>query len=127
MLKRFHEIFGIQDTLEEEKYRFVQRINETIFGHIQKLTNPTHYRDILQEVCYELGISYQDIMWKANQGAFRPVIPQLRVLTKDDFLMTLKVLAILYQVLSIHQAESKIISRAVYIAMDRSTIDLGIR
>ena len=32
--KRFNEVFGVQDNVEDERKRFVERANQAIFHHI---------------------------------------------------------------------------------------------
>jgi len=34
ILKRFNEIFGLEDSLEDERKRFVERVNQLIFNTI---------------------------------------------------------------------------------------------
>ena len=41
MIKKFNELFGIKETIENEKIRFVQRINMTIFNEYNNIANAT--------------------------------------------------------------------------------------
>lgn len=48
MIKRFNKRFGIEESLEEEQTRFVQRIDQTIFKNIQEEHG---YENVFRTVC----------------------------------------------------------------------------
>jgi hypothetical protein len=133
MLKRFNKIWEVQDSEEVERQRFVQRINQTAFVDIEKMTHPS-YESILERVCYELGVNYSDHYRKYNHGPSygRSSTPDLRSLTRDDFLETLRMLTIIYPLLEESQDyygryPRRDLSISINEALDRTTIDLGIR
>ena len=56
--KRFNEIFNIEDTVEEEKRRFVERINQLIFHVIDTTEIRTFkYETLFDMICFELGVN----------------------------------------------------------------------
>ena len=49
--KRFNEIFGLEDGVDEERKRFVQRVNQFIFHHIDMVhTDTFQYRTLFELV-----------------------------------------------------------------------------
>jgi hypothetical protein len=127
MLGRFNEIFGIHDDLPVEQSRFVQRINQTIFPHIEELKYPVPYENIFKKVCYWLGTNANDLIAKASYGSYGSVvIPHLRSLTRDDYLETLKVLALLYGALDKLPEQQEALSDWIETALSHATVDLGV-
>ncbi|MCJ7497985.1 MAG: hypothetical protein MUO78_07620 [candidate division Zixibacteria bacterium] len=126
MLKRFNKIFGIQESDAEEKRRFVQRINQTIFKEIE---DDHSYEKIFRTVCYKLGTNADDRISSANQvhSSVGLIIPSLRSLTGDDFQRTLKVLVLLYEYFDNNNEWLKYMSDLIKIAFSNATIDLGIK
>jgi len=129
MLKRFNKIFGIQDSEEDEKKRFVQRINQTAIETVEGLTYPVSYEKIFNNICYRLGVNADDRISRANHMSFgyETHIPSLRSLTNDEFLPTLKVLVLLYKFFEDNNEQQKKISVWIEFALSNATIDLGIR
>lgn len=79
-IKRFNEVFGIEADPEEEKRRFVHRINQTILTSIQRQPYPDDYERVFRFVCYQMGINADDLVSEANSfnyGSSR-IIPRLR-------------------------------------------------
>jgi len=128
MLRRFHEIFGIQDDLRKEQSRFVERIDQTAFDHIQSLDYRTPYEKVFRNVCYCLGVNADDRISRANQGYFQHSrnIPSLRSLTGGEFTETLKVLVLLYDVLEGVSGEQETLTQWIEIAFSHATADLGV-
>ena len=60
MLKRFNKIFGIQDSIEEEKKRFVQRVNQII---LENFKNFCDYEKLFRTVCFGLSDTVLDRFW----------------------------------------------------------------
>jgi hypothetical protein len=130
MLKRFNKIWGIQDSEEVERQRFVQRINQTVFAETER--DNSAYNAILLVVCYELGVSYHDHYRNVNRRTNSPRTPEIRTLTEDDFLGTLKILSILHPLLKDSSNEygpkpQRYLSESIDDALKLATIDLGIR
>jgi len=126
MLKKFNKIFGIQESVEEEKGRFVQRINQTIFKEVE---DDHSYERIFRAICYKLGTNADDRISRANQVhvSVGIIIPSLRSLTGDDFQQALKVLVLLYEFFDNNNEWQKYISDSIEIALRNATIDLGIK
>lgn len=128
-LKRFNKIFGMQDSLEDEQRRFVQRINQTLFDAVEDLTYPVSYEKVFRTLGYWLGINAQDRITHANSRNFDvdTKVPSLRMLTGDEFLKTLKVLVLLYKFFDDQRNYQLKISSWIEVAMSNATVDLGMR
>jgi hypothetical protein len=128
MLGRFNKVFGIHNDLSTEQSRFVQRINQTAFDHVEKLTYAVSYQEIFSAVCYWLGVNAKDRISKANQMNYSSstFVPPLRSLTHDDFMETIKVLGFLHKALERTPGEQEILSRSINLALSNATIDLGV-
>ena len=100
-IKRFNQAFGIKVDLDDEKRRFVQRINQTILKTIQEEPYPDDYEGVFRRACYGLGINADDLIAKANRMNYDYSlhIPPLRAITHDDFMETLKTLVLLHDIL----------------------------
>lgn len=123
-LKKFNELFGLKEDLKKEQDRFVQRINQTFFKTIQQQYGV--YEDIFYDICYQAGLNPDDIIARVNQHNYGMVkIPGLRILTKDDFQETLKIIVLLNDSLS--EEGIKKLNQAVELALAATTSDLGIR
>ena len=125
MLERFDKRFGIKESLKEEQTRFVQRINQTIFKNIKKEYG---YEKVFRTICYWLGENADDrisnVTSRYATGLF--YIPNLRSLTNDNFLETLKILTPLYQYFNKDSQKQGKISKWVEVALSNATIELGV-
>jgi hypothetical protein len=128
MLRRFNKIFDIHDELPTEQGRFVQRINQTAFDHIEKLTYAVSYQGVFSAVCYLLGTNANDRISKANRMSYSSTtfVPPLRSLTEDEFMETIKVLSFLHKTLEKAPGEQETLSRYIEAALRNATIDLGV-
>jgi len=128
MLGRFNKVFGIRDDLSIEQNRFVERINQTAFVHIQKLKYSVSYEGIFRKVCYSLGTNADDQISKANRMNYGSTtfIPPLCSLTGNDYLETLRVLVMLYEALDKVSGERETLSDWIEAALSRATVDLGV-
>jgi hypothetical protein len=128
MLGRFNEIFGIHEDLSTEQRRFVERINQTAFPHIEDLAYAVSYESIFKRVCYWLGTNANDRIAQHNYGSYgsRTIIPNLRSLTHDDYLETLRVLVLLFQALDKSPGEQEELSGWIEAALGQATVDLCI-
>jgi len=126
MLKRFNKIFGIQESEEEEKRKFVQRINQTIFN---KIEDDHSYEKIFRTICYWLGENANDRIRGANRYnvGVGIIIPSLRSISGDDFLLTLKILVLLYQYFDRNTEWQEYISSWIEDALSNALLDLGVR
>lgn len=133
ILKRFNEIFGQESNVEEERKRFVERVNQLIFNTIDcKGSLFFDYRNLFERVCFELGVNSHDIERMEIGGSIFSggSTPLLRTLTKDDFNKTLQVLCILYphiQYRSNHEKGQVILSEGIEFVLSKCSCDIGAR
>ncbi len=128
-LSEFNKTFGITEDIEKEKIRFVQRINQTIFQDIHKNPEyPDQYESIFRMVCYGLGLNAGELISSANDTnyGYNTFIPNLKELTRNDFMETLKILHLVYMVLK-STNNKKMVDEWIETALAASTTDLGIR
>ncbi|MCJ7458003.1 MAG: hypothetical protein MUP17_03300 [candidate division Zixibacteria bacterium] len=126
MLKRFNKIFGIQESAEEEKRKFTQRINQTVFDEIEE---DEKYGIVFRTICYGLGKNADDLIDSANPilSSDGYNIPALRKLTGDNFLQTLRILELLYRFFKKNNDRRKTITSWIENALSIATVDLGVR
>lgn len=129
--KRFNEIFGLEDKLEEEQKRFVHRVNQVIFHRIDTEEYITFRYDALFELtCFDLGVNANDVPNRSQYGAFEAKRALIRTLTGDNFEKTLLVLCILYDRLEILQSDKyykEWLSKNIQSIISQSTCDVGVR
>jgi hypothetical protein len=130
-IKEFDRKFNIPINLEEEKRRFVNRIEERVFNNLMMRENySTHsgyheYKNLFEQVCYELGENSEKII--GPHIAVYNGIPNLKVLCDNDFLKTLRVLVAAYKVYEPYPHTQKIIDISILDALHRSNLNLGIQ
>lgn len=122
MTSEFDNNFQIPVSLDLEKEKFVNRIELTIFNY---LINFDFYESLLTSVCFYLGISVKPFI--KNNGYNGKFFANLSKLTGNDFLLTLKVLAIAYKVLEKNWKARNEISDTIIVTIKMARIDLGIR
>ncbi len=129
--KRFNEVFGLEDSIEEEKKRFVERVNQHIFHRID--TEQWDYFDysmLFKLVCFELGVNAHDFR-EREMPRFLDIIPAtIRTVTEDNFEMTIKVLCSLYDYITIESDNEKgreWLSKQINVILSRCTCDIGVR
>lgn len=122
-LKRFYKIFGIQVPIEEERKRFVERINQSIFKLVEN-SREIPYKNVLWAVCYELGLRFDDYWYV---GVMDRIFHPLCKLTGNDFLKTLEVLIPLYKFFDGKPNGQEWISSEVEKALSLSGVDLGVK
>lgn len=129
MLKRFDKIFGIQATQDDERQKFVNRVNQTIFENVGELIDySVSYEPVFRGICYQLGVNADDRIEKetANNFVLNTTVPSLRSLTNDEFFPTLKVLVLLHS-LGKEVVDRVEISKLIKAALSQATVDLGVR
>jgi hypothetical protein len=131
--QRFNKIFGLEDDVEEEKKRFVDRVNQSIFHQLDTVQGDRfNYRVLFDLVCFELGVNAQDFRDRIlGSGMYERHVPaSLRTLTQSNFKKTLLVLCILYAWLEITSDTEKNrewLSGWIKNVLDRCSCDIGIR
>jgi hypothetical protein len=129
--KKFNLNLGIEDSVEDERNKFVQRINQAIFHTIDTEGRQEFaYEDIFRRLCFEMGLNAND-MWREHHRRSNDIFaddpeyaPEIRSLTNDNFEKTLLVLSILY---SNRSNEREWLSKMIQHVFSCSTCDLGVR
>ncbi len=132
--KRFNEIFGLEDGVEDERKRFVERVNQDVFHYIDTaMSDMFTYHILFRSVCLELGVNAHDFKERRDYSplgvdSYRPA--SIRTLTKDDFNKTLLVLCILY--VHIEYSSDPVggqnwLSNQIESVLSRCSCDIGIR
>ena len=132
--KRFNELFDIEDSVEEEKKRFVERVNQFIFHQIDTsdTNNKYDYEGLFNLICFELGINAHDFQRRQIGDEFRGInIPAaIRTLTRDDFEKTIQILFFLHSYIKQYGNSDngrKWLSENIEVILSRCTCDIGVR
>ncbi len=127
-LSEFNKTFGITDSLDKEKAKFVQRINQTVFKFIHESPRyPDEYESIFKIVCYGLGLNADELISDANYNSYGSLyIPDLKEITSNNFMETLKVLHLLYKAAKAPE-NIEMINGWIETAFTVATVDLGVR
>lgn len=120
--KKFNQIFGAEESLEDERRRFVDRVNQVIFSSTEDMAG---YSTIFRQVCFELGINADERIkaWRNSIGVSQYSVPELITLTLKSFNETLLVLSILYHCFK----EKQGLAQTIELVLSKSTCDLGVR
>jgi hypothetical protein len=124
-MKEFDKIFGINKSKEEAEREFINRVENTIFQHFPEPTYPNQfgYATYFKDVCTELGLKANDFPSLSTRR-----YQDLSVLTKGNFLNTLRMISALYKVYSNKAPHFVIyINKKVDEILEMSSIKLGIR
>ena len=131
---RFNEIFGLEDRIEEERKRFVERINFVVFDCVHHEVVTYGYDQLFANVCYELGVNGQtfrrEMVTIDQMGRKIYTHPQMERLTNGDFNKTIEVLCALYEHIRMNRDKDKgrkWLSAAIEGALSRCTCDIGVR
>jgi hypothetical protein len=129
--RRFDRIFGIQASAEEEKQRFVHRMNQTVL-HEVAVRYGVRYETLFRRICYSLGVNADHLIARASPRDLThlgPTIPGLRALTNDDFMKTLNVVVSLYEFFEVEEEREwqERVDLAVKAALSSASLDLGVR
>lgn len=130
--KKFNKILGLEDDVEAERKRFVERVNQFIFHDIDTARDVTFgYDTLFRLLCFELGVNAHDFRMRTiGRGMDEKHIPaSIRTLTGDDFNKTLLVLSILYVYLegsSDSESNLEWLSANIKLVLSRCSRDIGI-
>ena len=123
-IKEFDKRFGLKNSIEEEKERFVNRIENTVFDQLISL-DFSEYHKVFKSVCFQLGLNASEII---DQNSFmRLQIPNFDALTEKDFVQTLRVLVAIYKAYEDEPNGRKIIDYLVQNALKSTSLNIGIR
>ena len=123
-IKEFDKLFGITSSVEEEKGKFVNRIENIIFDHFINAYEYDQYKILFIDVCYQLGLNSRDII--AECSGLSEHIPSFTKLTENDFLKSLRVLTAIYTCLDNGPVSKKSISLTITNILNKSTINIGV-
>lgn len=125
-LTRFDKIFGITNDIKIEKSRCVQRINQMVFKTACVLCSDE--RELFRWLCLRLGENADDIIQTENRGGYSwsLIIPDLRVLSHDDFTNTLRIVCLLYEYFQNQHRGLQQIEESITAAPSLATVDIGI-
>ncbi|MEQ9102009.1 MAG: hypothetical protein RIF36_11460 [Imperialibacter sp.] len=123
-IKEFDKRFGLRSSIEEEKTRFINRIENKIFDQLIKL-DFDDYHKLFNSVCFQLGLNASEMI---DQNSFMHTsIPNFDTLTKKDFIQTLRVLVAIHKAYEDEQAMQSTIDSLVKNAINSSALNIGIR
>ncbi|MCF7812436.1 hypothetical protein K9M59_02465 [Candidatus Gracilibacteria bacterium] len=134
-LKKFNQLWRIDENINDEKSRFVNRINGSLFSQIDR-GDREGYTDLFDSLCYWLGKNTRDVILGYNvrdpRRQFDPFyndkIPPLRHLSGDDFETTLKIIVLIHAYFKSKTSQKiKIVDASVNAALSNSLVDIGIR
>ncbi len=124
-VKEFDKTFGLGSSIDEEKIRFVNRIENTVFNAFVETYEFDAYQELFERVCYQLGEDASEII---RQNSFMHTsIPNFKQLSKKDFVQTLRILVAIYKCLSDKENTQKIINSYITDALERANLNLGVR
>lgn len=124
-VKEFDKTFGLLTSIDEEKNRFINRIENSIFNSIKTDYGFTSYSSLFRDVCYLLGEDATDII---RQNSFvNTTIPNFTTLSKKDFVQTMRVIVALYKSVSDKPNTQRFITSYVVDALERANLNLGVK
>lgn len=121
-VKDFDKRFGLGPSIEEERNRFVARIENLIFDRLVELDE---YYELFESVCFQLGFNALEII--ENNSFYRLTIPNLDVLTEKDFIQTLRVVVAIYQGFKNKPKRQIEIDQLVKQVFDSLQLNIGVR
>lgn len=124
-VREFDKTFGLTSSIEEEKKRFVNRIENTVLNYFSQNYEFDNYLKLFKEVCYLLGEDASELIRKVS--ALRTSIPSLKSLSNKDFVQTLRVIVAVYKCLPQKPYEQQFISSYIIDAIEKANINLCIR
>ncbi len=125
--KRFNKVFGLEDTSEEERKRYVNRVNQLIFDEIDtNRTKQFNYESLFEFICFELGVNANTFpLRQVGDIMYEEYIPiKISELTKDNFDKTNIVLCSLYQ--HFENGKRSWLEDNIKVILSRTTCDIGI-
>jgi hypothetical protein len=127
--RAFNDTFGLEDDLETERKRFVDRVNQIIFYEIDTAHfYRFNYEEVFEPLCFECGVNPRDLPKRRIGDTHGPA--EIRALTRDDFAETLLVLCVLYSHIKYHsESESgkQWLSKQIQKVLSQCTRDIEIR
>jgi len=124
-VKEFDKTFGLVSSIDDEKNRFVNRIENTVFNAFTNNRVFGDYEGLFKQVCYQLG---EDATELIRQNSFmRHSIPNFKTLTNKDFVQTLRVVVAIYNCFSNNPGKQRLVTNIVVDAIEKSNLNLGVK
>ena len=87
-VKEFDKVFGLSSSIEEEKTKFINRIENTVFNFFSRNFEFDERQRLFKFVCYQLGLDAQELI---RQNSFmHTTIPTFDTLSNKGFIQTLR-------------------------------------
>ena len=129
--KQFSEGIGRTISIEDERNRFVNRINQMIFSTIDTARREDfNYEALFHTFCFVLGVDPNSFRWREQHPYLDTLPPEMKTLTKSDFYCTLEVLCILYVYIEQDgekEAGQEFLSKWIEFAFTECACDIGVR
>jgi len=126
--KRFNKVFGLGDKIEEERRRYVNRVNQSIFSVIdRKKADYFEYGTLFNHICFEIGVDADTFPWE-NVGDYlyeSYLPPKINVLTRNGFAESNLVLCFLYQ--HFEDEARRWLAQKIQDILLQATCDIGVR
>jgi len=124
-LKEFDKTFGLSTSIDAEKIRFMNRIENNVFNLFIENYESYEYEELFKDVCYVLG---ENASTRIRLSNFTDgTNPNLKTLANNDFVLTLRVLVALYKCLEHKPSSQKNISIKIVDAINKANLNLGIK
>lgn len=124
-VKEFDKRFGLKSSIEAEKNRFVNRIENSIFDNLQDLEF-NEYNKVFNAVCFDFGLNSSELI-EQNSNYTRTKIPNFDSITNKDFLQTLRVIVSIYRHYDQNREMQGIINHLVKKALDITNLNIGVK
>jgi hypothetical protein len=131
--RTFNQLHGLKDSVDDEKRRFVERVNRVIFREVDTTdARQFKYHRLFELLCFEVGADCDGLWrsayrWEDNFHLAKDP-PEIRSLTRNDFNVTLMVLMALFRIFqTTNEGKEDWLTDRVQLILSRSTCDLGVR
>ena len=124
-VKEFDKVFGLSASIEEEKTKFINRIENTVFSFFTRNFEYQEKQRLFKFVCYQLGLDADELI---RQNSFlHTSVPSFDTLSNKDFIQTLRTTVAIYNGVSDRNDIQEFITKVVNDALEKSTLNLGIK
>jgi hypothetical protein len=124
-IKEFDKLFGLSSTIEEEKIKFINRIENTLFSFFARNFELQDKQRLFKFVCNQLGLDADNLI--RQNSLLSTMIPTFDSLSNKDFIQTLRITVAIYSGFSEREDIQQFITKVVAETLDKSTLNLGIK
>jgi hypothetical protein len=121
-LKQFDHSFQLA-SLDEEKRRFVNRIQYALFDQFRDILSKDYHLELFNRVCFLTGENSEELLSRLFGGWE----PNFALLGKGDFTLTLRTIVAIFQATNNSPELQERTSDAVEQALNAASIDLGVK